>query len=156
IVIKSSEEDERPAQSSKNVQNTKLAKPKAPKQTDVLSLCPASTPDTPCDCCKVEKIGGDKVFCCHCGVKPKTLKQGQTEKAVKHWNTESCVESTKRMMNNKALSTFFKRKVDDPLVSSSKFCVIKVACAGLCDATWKQKRATQTIAQFMERSCSIY
>ncbi|KAH9820811.1 hypothetical protein DFH28DRAFT_884396 [Melampsora americana] len=87
IVIESSEEDERPAQSSKNVQNTKLAKPKAPKRTDVLSLCPASTPDMPCDCCKVEKIGGDKVFCCHCGVKPKTLKQGRTEKAVEHWKT---------------------------------------------------------------------
>ncbi|EGG04820.1 uncharacterized protein MELLADRAFT_64642 [Melampsora larici-populina 98AG31] len=87
IVIESSKEDEHPVPSSKNKQNPTLTKPKASKQTDLLALCPLSTPDVPCDRCKVEKIGGDKVFRCHCGGKSKTLKQGRTAKAVEHWKT---------------------------------------------------------------------
>lgn len=68
----------------------------------------------------------------------------------------SCIESTTRMTRNSKLNSFFKRKAADPSVSSSKSCVIEAPCAGLCDATWKRPRAKQSIAQFMEKTCSIY
>ncbi|EGF99437.1 uncharacterized protein MELLADRAFT_94635 [Melampsora larici-populina 98AG31] len=151
IVIESSKEDENPVPLSKTEQNPKVIKSKAQKQMDLLALCPLSTPDSPCDRCKVEKIGGDKIFHCHCGAKSKTLKQGRTLKAVEHWKT-----ATERISTNKTLNSFIKRKAADPSASSDKSRIIEVACAGLCDATWKRKRAKQSIAQFMEKSCSIY
>lgn len=82
-----SRNNEHPAPSSKDKQNLKINKPTASKHSDLVALCPLSTTDVPCNRCKVEKVGGDKVFHCHCGVKAKTLRQGQTEKAINHWKT---------------------------------------------------------------------
>ncbi|EGF99427.1 uncharacterized protein MELLADRAFT_112754 [Melampsora larici-populina 98AG31] len=60
---------------------------KAKKATKVLDNCPLSTPDTPCNRCKIEVTSADKEFRCHCGQKMILLRAGRSEKALSHWNT---------------------------------------------------------------------
>ncbi|KAH9814773.1 hypothetical protein DFH28DRAFT_894121 [Melampsora americana] len=60
---------------------------KVKKAMKILDDCPLSTPDTPCNRCKIDATSVDKEFRCHCGQKMILLRAGRTEKALNHWNT---------------------------------------------------------------------
>lgn len=172
ITIESSEEEKQPSSSTKIRDHAKKH-----KTTDLLALCPLSTPQAPCDRCKVEKFDGSKVFTCHCGAKSKTLKQGRVEKAVNHWktgesllselsilvtdalmlvDTAGCVDKTKKLLGTAKLTDFFKRPAESSLDIRSKAHIKEVPCSGLTDKTWRRPSATYSIAHFMEKTCSIY
>lgn len=79
ITLDSSKEENDFDLSTKPDHLTAAASSKKAKTTDLMDLCPLSTPQAPCDWCKVEKIDGDKILNCHCGAESKTLKKGRVE-----------------------------------------------------------------------------
>lgn len=73
ITLDSSKEENDFDLSTKPDHLTAAASSKKAKTTDLMDLCPLSTPQ------KVEKIDGDKILNCHCGAESKTLKKGRVE-----------------------------------------------------------------------------
>ncbi|EGF98144.1 uncharacterized protein MELLADRAFT_96134 [Melampsora larici-populina 98AG31] len=124
---------------------------------DLLKLCPLSTPIKPCDRCNVEELIRRKEFQCHCGAQKKILHGGRTEAAQEHWKTARCVKKTADIRSSQVLTSFFSSTPVDPVaVPRLKRGYIEVACPGLKDETWDRPRATKTIEQFLENTCSIY
>lgn len=128
---------------------------KNPKKTqkNVLDLCPLSEPNKPCVRCKVEPHPKGKALRCHCGSAPVTLHQGRFEGAQTHWLSGSCKTATASLRTNRLLSSYF---VKDPALQPVNKNIIATICPGLTDETWVRPRAEQTIAQFMDSSCSIF
>lgn len=68
-----------------NVKSTSTNFPKQKKVTNVLLLCPLSTPALNCTrCCVVRSIAG-KTIHCHCSSKQIFCDEGRTQPAEKHW-----------------------------------------------------------------------
>ncbi|EGG09658.1 uncharacterized protein MELLADRAFT_95096 [Melampsora larici-populina 98AG31] len=134
-----------------NVKGSKTGKNS--KKKNMIDLCPLSKPDQPCIRCKVEPHEKGKIFTCHCGASPVTLRRGRIEAAQVHWKSAMCKNATAALRTNTLLSTYF---VKDPALQPVNKNIIDTVCLGLTDETWVRPRATQTIAQFMESTCTIY
>ncbi|EGF99945.1 uncharacterized protein MELLADRAFT_93917 [Melampsora larici-populina 98AG31] len=126
---------------------------KAKKATKVLDNCPLSTPNTPCNRCKIEVTSADKEFRCHCGQKMILLRAGRSEKALSHWNT-TCKQKTSTLRSNALLVGFLAQSHGDDKRVKRGF--VEIECPGLTDATWDRPRATYSINYFLEHTCSIY
>ncbi|EGF96897.1 uncharacterized protein MELLADRAFT_92522 [Melampsora larici-populina 98AG31] len=134
--------------------NLKQSKTKTkPKKQNTINQCPLSKADQPCIRCKIEVHEKGKLLKCHCGSAPVTLRKGRSEAAQVHWKSAMCQNATARLKTNTLLSAYF---VKDPAVQPVNKNIIDTVCLGLTDETWVRPRATQTIAQFLESTCTIY
>ncbi|EGF97335.1 uncharacterized protein MELLADRAFT_85855 [Melampsora larici-populina 98AG31] len=101
--------------------------------------------------CKVEKSPGGKNLSCHCGAKTIWLGKGRVRSAEAHWATDICKDKTKNLKNNTQLTSYFKSTT-----APNPNNLISVACPGLNDETWERPKATQSIAEFLSKTFSIY
>ncbi|EGG03477.1 uncharacterized protein MELLADRAFT_109324 [Melampsora larici-populina 98AG31] len=121
-----SSDDEEPAKEPKGSSTLKSKKNK-PTQvesdskrgyissvSELLKMCPMSTPSKPCDRCKIEELIRRKDFWCHCGASKKTLHGGRTEAAQEHWKTATCIKKTAELRSTKVLTSFFTAVPADP------------------------------------------
>ncbi|EGF97440.1 uncharacterized protein MELLADRAFT_85351 [Melampsora larici-populina 98AG31] len=127
---------------------------KAKKAVNVLNNCPLSTPDAPCNQCKIEVNSADKEFQCHCGQKTIVLRGGRTEKVLSHWKTKACTQKTSTLRSNAVLVGFLAKSDGDKQQVKRGF--VEINCPGLTDATWDRPQAKHSIRYFLEHTCSIY